>query len=179
MNRKALAALAFPGIYLLGWCLYLSATIAGGTIVQLPVEGYDPRDLLRGHYIRYRLSQGSASCPTSDAPTYADYCACTQPSYENRREIYWIGACAAKPSGCDIYLRGECSSGRFTAGVEEYFIPEEFAPVLQTIPPGSSIVLALDNSGKAHVVSLLVGDTPIEAYAREALNQLRTNATGP
>jgi uncharacterized membrane-anchored protein len=178
VNRKALAALAFPGLYLLGWCLYLSATIAGGTLVQLRVEGYDPRDLLRGHYIRYRLSQGSASCPSSGAPTYADYCACTQPSSDTLSELYWIGACSEKPSGCTIYLRGDCSSGQFTAGIEEYFIPEEFAPVLQTIPPDSRIVLALDHSGKAHVVSLLVGETPIEEYARGALNQLRTNAPG-
>lgn len=56
MNRRAfaLAAIAFPlaGLALLwGWSDWRSRQ---GTEWEVPVEGYDPRDLLRGHYVMYR-----------------------------------------------------------------------------------------------------------------------------
>jgi len=56
MNRRALAlaAIAFPlaGLALLwGWSDWRSRQ---GTEWEVPVEGYDPRDLLRGHYVVYR-----------------------------------------------------------------------------------------------------------------------------
>jgi hypothetical protein len=55
MRRLApIAALALPlaGLALLwGWSDWRSRQ---GTTWEVPVEGYDPRDLLRGHYVMYR-----------------------------------------------------------------------------------------------------------------------------
>ncbi len=50
--RIALAALPLAGLAgLWGWSDYQSQQ---GTLWDVPVMGYDPRDLLRGHYVEFR-----------------------------------------------------------------------------------------------------------------------------
>jgi hypothetical protein len=48
-----------------------------GTIWEVPVTGYDPADLLRGHYIRYRYQwPGSDKWPGADDSPYVPYRLC-------------------------------------------------------------------------------------------------------
>ena len=47
--------LFIPFFFFVGWICLLSTQVAEGKIVEVPITGYDPRDLLRGHYLRYQI----------------------------------------------------------------------------------------------------------------------------
>lgn len=53
-QRKA-AALALPLVVLLAMVVRAEAIVAMGRSYILPIAGYDPRDLLRGQYLRFRV----------------------------------------------------------------------------------------------------------------------------
>lgn len=56
MPKALMAALLLPLLWFAGsWVVQQRAIGAGSTWV-IPVEGYDPRDLLRGHNIRFRYA---------------------------------------------------------------------------------------------------------------------------
>lgn len=55
MKRMAtLAALALPLVGLAGLWAWTDSWTREGTDWEVPVQGYDPRDLLRGHYIQFQ-----------------------------------------------------------------------------------------------------------------------------
>ena len=173
MRKASLVAVIVPLITLLGWCLTLSYSLATGTPVRLRVEGYDPRDLLSGRYITYSLVQpsnvGREGC--YGALYGATACGCLTPEPNGPfHTISWIGRCEERPTECTLFLQGMCRIW-FVAGIEKYFIPEELAPALQTIPAESSIVLTVSGWGHSQVKQMLVGETPIEEFARAALKQ--------
>lgn len=55
MNRSALraAALVLPLLGLAGTWAYTHVRAQQGTEWDVPIAGYDPRDLLRGHYVQF------------------------------------------------------------------------------------------------------------------------------
>jgi len=175
VKKLSLIGVMLPIGVLLGWCLFLSYSLATGTVVRLRVEGYDPRDLLSGRYIMYSLTQATddatqAGCPVSHHQAYPA-CACLTPEPQGPfHTISWIGRCEKRPAACELFLHGTCRF-QFFAGIEEYFIPEQLAPALQTIPAGSNIVLAVSTGGHSQVKQMLVGETPIEEFARSRLPQ--------
>lgn len=55
MNRALLAAaLALPIVALAAGIAAAEAGARGATVWRLPIKGYDPRDPVRGHYVRHR-----------------------------------------------------------------------------------------------------------------------------
>jgi len=64
MNKKYywLIAFAIPLICLIGWSISLSIEQKSGQEVRLPITGYDPRDVLSGHYIQYKIDWKRADC---------------------------------------------------------------------------------------------------------------------
>lgn len=63
MNKKLwIAALVFPWVCLLVWTLSLTVQRFRGSEVTVRVMGYDPRDLLSGHYIAYEIDWEHTDC---------------------------------------------------------------------------------------------------------------------
>lgn len=58
MNRRlsSIAAIALPLVGLMGMWASTEQWSRQGTDWLVPVEGYDPRDLLRGHYVQFRYA---------------------------------------------------------------------------------------------------------------------------
>ena len=58
MNKRFLLTVVvfIPFFALLGWTLYILDTRDKAVEVVLPIRGYDPRDLLSGHYINYEIN---------------------------------------------------------------------------------------------------------------------------
>ena len=57
-----LIAFALPLIILIGWTITLYAQRQSGQDVRVQITGYDPRDLLSGHYIQYRIDWKATDC---------------------------------------------------------------------------------------------------------------------
>ena len=55
-------ALIMPILVLFGWLLLLIAQMNSGYDVKVAVMGYDPRDLLSGHFIQYQIDWNKTDC---------------------------------------------------------------------------------------------------------------------
>jgi uncharacterized membrane-anchored protein len=169
MNR-VVTALVLPLLALLGWCGWLEWKLISGREVRVAIEGYDPRDLLSGHYIQYSLALNQPEACTNRQKDQ-DVCICldTNPTESSYSIGTWSGTCSDRPSACTVYLRGRCEGPRFSADVERYYIPESLAPVLSRVPENASVVLKLDDDGLAHVKRVLVNQQSIEEYATQVI----------
>lgn len=54
--------LALPLVLLIGWTLTLYVYKEKGQEVRLPIYGYDPVDLLSGHYLNFTIDWKNADC---------------------------------------------------------------------------------------------------------------------
>lgn len=74
MNRRLIPviALVLPLAGLAGLWASTEHWHRQGTDWLVPVEGYDPRDLLRGHYVQFRYVWPGAEEPAFDADTPVD-----------------------------------------------------------------------------------------------------------
>ena len=63
MNKKLLATILFiPFISLLAWTMWLYVQQTTGQEIKVAITGYDPRDLLSGHYIQYTIDWNRTDC---------------------------------------------------------------------------------------------------------------------
>ena len=66
MNRIKIFFLLFPLIGICVWAMYYDQFVQTSAEVVLPITGYDPRNLLSGHYIEYRIDWARADCSQLD-----------------------------------------------------------------------------------------------------------------
>ncbi|EIJ36377.1 GDYXXLXY domain-containing protein [Thiothrix nivea] len=155
MNKRILliVALALP-ILSLGLNAYLkSAQRANGEEVVLPITGFDPRDLLSGHYLQYRVDYGVEN-GCGEHRTEASVC------LRPMRGIYPQGSL---PQDCGLFIRGRCdSSADFLADIERFYIPEEYAQSLEdkVRDRKGELVLSVDRQGNAAIRDLLIEGKP-------------------
>lgn len=62
MNRIKTLFLFIPFIGMCCWAMYYAYFVKNATEVVLPITGYDPRNLLSGHYIDFRIDWSKANC---------------------------------------------------------------------------------------------------------------------
>lgn len=155
MNKRILliVALALP-IIALALNAYLKSTQRdGGEEVVLPIEGFDPRDLLSGHYLLYRVDYAvEKGCGTQDEEASV----CLRPM----RSIYPQGSL---PADCELFIRGRCdNNGDFLADIERFYIPEEYAQSLEdkVRDRKGELVLSVDRQGNVAIRNLLIDGKP-------------------
>jgi hypothetical protein len=170
---KFLFSLLFPILLLLGWVIRLEYQTQTGQEVRIRIKGYDPRDLLSGHFIRYQLDLGAFDpCSEDLGPTV---CVCLNSEVDGKFQIA-SGSfrCESEPGDCQFKLKGSCRGSQFLAGVERYSIAESLAPVLQRLPENSSVILSLDSEGNGHVKKVLVEDQSLEEFAIKKLAEQKS-----
>ena len=162
--KYTIAAVLVPILALLGWVTTLQLGISNAKIIRIPVEGYDPRDLLSGHYLRYKLKLGDFE-PCTESITEA--CVCFEVTSDNVNYApNWKGSCNAKPAACKTFISGNCQHSRFVTGLEQFYISEEISPSLKTVPPNATIDVAVSDNGTAQALSFYVDGVDVETYAR-------------
>lgn len=122
-----------------------------GEEVTLSIEGYDPRDLLSGHYLTYRVIYG-----VNDV--------CNDNKYRSKKEGF-ICLDSKKfsynrPYNCNLFIKGICKYKRFIAGIERFYIPQSAAVKLDRLVRDNKgkIVVSITKSGVAQVKKLLIND---------------------
>ncbi|CAK0761708.1 hypothetical protein CCP4SC76_3520015 [Gammaproteobacteria bacterium] len=127
-----------------------------GTEFRLPISGYDPRDLLSGHYLIYRVDYavpvcGAASNTAGDATRQVLAHVCLAPRF------FEYGT----PAQCTLAIRGHCQAGRFQAGIERFYIPQEYAgPLEQAVRDKKAEILLSVTPGATLVKNLLIDGRP-------------------
>lgn len=139
-------ALVIPILVLFGIVVKTEYQFRTGTEVELPIHGYDPRDLLSGYYLAYSVDYGIDVCSEKDRQYDAYICL-------NPREFS-----ATKPTDCDLFIKGSCNYGRFDAGVDRFYASEFTAQQLQYLikQQPMSIILSISEGGNAQVKYLVV-----------------------
>ena len=153
MNGKYhfVAALIFPILCLAGFVLWNAWVATQGQKLTLPIRGFDPRDLLAGHYLAYRIEYGFDSL-------------CTGSKNQHEKTTYICFApkkiLGARPqsSECRKYLKGVCKNGRFQTGLDRFYIPEKHARRLEqaVVNKKGAVVLSLNGIGGAAITDLLI-----------------------
>lgn len=144
MKHKIL--LYVPVITLLLWLVSIQMALDTAERVVLPVEGYDPRDLLSGHYLQIRTRYPIRTDANASGQKLF-FC------FDNSRLFL------KKPDRCKVFIAGENRYGRFSDGVDRFYVPEDKAePLERLLREGSrkaEIVLSVDRNGSAYATDLL------------------------
>ena len=168
MNRKLIFVIAFPIIVLMGVSSFHGIRRLFGASLFVDIRGYDPRDLLSGHFLTFQIDFGSVN-PCTETPT--PECICLRSVSEFSSALSWSGACDSAPSDCGVPIRGTCKFGAFLTGIERFYFPEEYQSVLSVVPPSSKAELKVSPQGKAALVDLWVGEERILDYAKRIANK--------
>ncbi len=171
------SAFFIPIAVLLLWTLQLAVNQRQGTSVELPIKGFDPRDILSGHYLRFRLDLAADDpCPTINNMSVKDEkprCVCIQPA-KPLAQITWKGTCEEKPEDCRLFIRGRCEWQGFAAGIERYYIPETDSAFIPRLPDHSTLVISVQASGITLPLELKPSGTNyrqwIEARKKDSAN---------
>ncbi len=100
-----------------------------GPTWQIPIAGFDPRDLLHGRYLRYRFRfdwQGESTCGTAGTIS-ADCCLCVTQSTPDRRNPAVRQVPCREVRQCEDWLRADALRPPL-----RYFVPEAQALDLET-----------------------------------------------
>lgn len=133
-----------------------------GHEVILPIEGFDPRDLLAGHYLIYQIDYGVKNLCEFDFDDQENngngYVRLNPPTFD-----HW------KPAPGELFIQGKCENGRFVAGIERFYIPQEHAKVLDKVVRNSQgkVVVSVFHDGRALVQDLLINDRSWKTFVKD------------
>ncbi len=126
MNKKILVAVLIPFLLLSLFIIQSEFHIRQGNEWKFHVQGYDPRDLLRGHYLRFNLRynwvEGYHQCENTN-----DCCLCLSDIGEIAPMVRKT-SCKVAQNQCDGFIRGE-----FERSLNRYYIPENYAKQAEQI----------------------------------------------
>ena len=170
---KTRILLFLPVLILLGWMFSVQAKISSGAVLDMPIRGYDPRDILAGHYLSVRVDFDSfeSECKIKekekrryhfDRPAF--FCADSKRIVLNRPE-----------QGCEVFIEGSCPYDYFRSDVAtRFYISEKHARVLDRAvrDRGNKPMLRLSvtKDGRAFPVDLILEGIPYKDWLKKKPN---------
>ena len=123
-HRFLLFALAFPFLALAALTSYKAYKRFAGVELTLPITGFDPRDLLSGHYLVYRLDIKEEICRGDQADLDPLFLCVIQGDDDLRTRL--VDSLSSPGSeDCTAIIKGRCDGSRFVAGVEKFYVRSE------------------------------------------------------
>ncbi len=159
--NKHLLLILCPIFILFLWASYHEINSNIGTERTFEIRGYDPRDLLSGHYLTYDVIYDNFDGET-----------CLYKYNDREKLCLDTGKLVEKGVPCKLELAGTCRYNRFDANINRFYIPQEHAEQLDkllrnNIVPASIKVL-ITNSGTAYVKELYFDGMPWQEYIKNA-----------
>lgn len=162
-DRLRLVAVALPIVLLAFMVGRAEWHLADSQTYHFAVRGYDPRDLLRGHYLRFGLALPVAETIEACRVDEAACCYCLEPGSGLEPRLA-LATCETARATCDAFVR--------TAplhAMHRFYIPEEGRRELEQrlrVAAGEDrahLAVAVSRSGEPLIEALLVDGVPIEA----------------
>jgi len=148
-NRWLLVALVLP-ILGVGGLIVHSELALRGDEWRLPIRGYDPRDLLRGHYLTFQISADDNSCWSC--------CLCLQ---RNGAAQHATRVGCDGSAHCDLRLTHEQEHDIF-----RFYVPEGEAEKLQdALRAGKAEMVFVERQGELSIKQLLIDGQPWQGSA--------------
>jgi uncharacterized membrane-anchored protein len=141
-----------------------------GETFTFAITGYDPRDLLRGHYLQFRVAydweEDTQACSTEDGQ---ECCYCLMHSDGPTPKVSHA-LCVEAESTCDGYLRET-----EVTDLNRYYIPEEQAQAAEKLlrdgwAEGTAhIQVSITPDGEAQISDLQIGGESLDDLLRQGL----------
>lgn len=148
--KKIYIALLIPCLVLVAMASYNQFLIMTSPEFEFEVEGYDPRDLLSGHYLQFRIKyKTDVHCEANYRPASL----CVSPVEQL--------TLTDKPTDCDHWISGRCEGSRFQDKLNRYYIPQDRAKELESkLRVGKASVKIAVGKGNAVIKELLIDGRP-------------------
>jgi hypothetical protein len=167
---SVIAALALPVLALAGLVGQQELVLANARILSVPLTGFDPRDLLRGHYIRAQMDWNWESTPSVEEYQAVDGALCVLTETPKPRVRFLAGWKAGDrtDADCRLVIAGHARApSRFAPsgldngdGAIQFYVPETRASDLENLMrerPGSLTAdLAVRADGASAVKALRI-----------------------
>ena len=157
-GRIVWASVFLPVVVICALIARAGVRVHQGIEIELPVRGYDPRDLLLGHYITYAYDWDVlAQCESGDCV----YCIGEIPTPGERVIVRRIETAQSEECRDRILDKKESLPTR-------YYIPEHEGATLERAirEHRASVKLSIDSGGHAVVRELLLDGKPWRQIAR-------------
>lgn len=159
--KKTFGLIMISIVLLTAWSGRLLYDRAHGTRLTVPVEGFDPRSLISGRYIRLQIKyEADLSCGNKRNFDVSEAYICWDTKKITKK----------MPEDCPVFIRGQCRWGRFRDNVSRYYLPEDAAPVIDrdlrkriSEDDGENIYelrLSVTKTGAAYPEELLINGEP-------------------
>ncbi|TGJ99315.1 GDYXXLXY protein [Leptospira semungkisensis] len=176
----SILAVFLPILVLASLALEREIDLRSGKVLILPITGYDPRDLLSGHFLRFQIDprysevqcdqDSNASSLSTVGETgvklqSSEYGSCV--CFENREpesyEAKYIADCSPSEREilkCWTYIKGNCKYNRFEYPFRKYFIPEDKAKEwdAKLRQPGAKVQLRMQEDGSGLIEKIIWPD---------------------
>ncbi len=156
-KRKKIIALLIPILIILGAIGKSEYQLATGETWRFKISGYDPRDLLRGHYVMYQVEfdweEGKKDCPDKK-----DCCVCLKRKKDSS-ELSKVSkmSCSMAVDRCDGFIKD-----KYLHQLRKYFIPEDQGKALEKAirEKDPEILVSIAGDGQPVVRDLLLDGKP-------------------
>ena len=131
--------------------------IRSGEIWRFEVGGYDPRDLLRGHYLRFQIQERWGDAYDHEGPASDAECACLERTGDDEPPLLHAASCEFADEQCERFvIRDEL------IGLNRFYVPEARARELERRLQDASargeaeLLVAIDREGHPVISDLLI-----------------------
>ena len=167
---SVIAALALPVLALAALVGQQELTLPNARILSVPLTGFDPRDLLRGHYIRAQIDWDWESAPAVEEYQAVDGALCVLAETPKPRVRFVAGWKAGDrtDADCKLVIAGSARApSRFAPGqldngdgAIQFYVPEARASDLEKLmherPGALTADLAVRADGAAAIKALRI-----------------------
>jgi uncharacterized membrane-anchored protein len=166
INKNLLMIVMIPFILL---CLLIARAeyhLSTGKQWDIAITGYDPRDLLRGHYLRFRLAYDWQEPKKQCATKSCSYC------------LTDVGELAPKVQIIETQLAKQCDGfmqyGDLKTPLNRFYIPETQARFAEDllrqarVDKTAYLRVSVDKKGVPQIVDLLIDGRPLGDLLKEA-----------
>lgn len=162
---KLIVSIVFPLCVLFGLVLKTEIDIKQGKRLKLAIEGYDPRDLLRGHYINFRYQWDFDEEKTQKfIDINKDYhIKDVYICIPSNRKVYPVVELDDNEN-CEMRVFGKFKTNKslprydFALGIEKYYVPEKFSKTLEDElrSKKGEVELVVNSQGRAVIIDFLI-----------------------
>ncbi len=132
-------------------------------VYYFPIDGFDPRDLIRGHFIQFRVKYNDVYFSCKELSEIN--CGCIE--FYNKDNIRIsivippIENCSIIKNQCKEFIQVECTEiayneYKYQIPITKYYFPEKYKNILLTAPENAYIGLIIDNQGKPLIKDLYI-----------------------
>lgn len=145
-----------------------------GTVWQVDIAGFDPRDLLRGHYLMFSY-EWDIKGDQKECGAQSPCCLCLTektPGTRANPDAHFIDCGAPAARECPGLIRGKRSWNGVTMPNQTYFVPETHALALEHLLRGGAhdfkMAITVPHGGGVPTIrGLLIDGVPVEEFVRQ------------